>query len=243
MSSTFELLLAHLQEDPLMIIMVLTSVFIVAVAMERMLMMARGFWALRTVEGRVLVPLRAGRFDDARQGCRSVGAPIREVFAAALDRALGKVRGDPGMAMAREQRRAVATYKGWLWILGTAGALMPFVGLLGTVIGVMGSFRAIGESGQGGFAVVSSGISQALIATAVGLFVALEAVMLFNMLQNFAGAIARRLAYAADEALELIRARADAPSAPAPSSPAPSTILGSPTHIPVGGENAGSAAK
>lgn len=238
MSSTFELLLAHLQEDPLMILMVLTSVFAVAVALERLLMMLRGLWAIRSVEVRVLGPLRAGRFDEARQGCRSVGAPIRDVFIAGLDRALGKVQGEPGMAMAREQRRAVAAYKGWLWILGTTGALMPFVGLLGTVVGVMGSFRAIGESGQGGFAVVSSGISQALIATAVGLFVALEAVILFNLLQNIAGSIARRLAYATDEALELIRVRAATPS-PAAAVPPPV----SPTHIPVEGQNAGSAAK
>lgn len=194
-----------------MILMVLTSVFIVAVALERTLMMARGFWAMRSVELRVLAPLRLGKFDDARQGCGEVGLPIRRVFTAGLDRANGKVNGDPGMAIAREQRRAVAAYKSWLWILGTAGALMPFVGLLGTVIGVMGSFRAIGESGQGGFAVVSAGISQALIATAVGLFVALEAVVLFNLLQNLGGAVARRLAYSADECLELIRARVPAP--------------------------------
>ena len=210
MSSTFELLLARLQEDPLMILMVLTSVFIVAVALERSLMMARGLWAMRAVELRVLAPLRQGKFEDARQGCGEVGLPIRRVFIVGLDRANGKVNGDPGMAIAREQRRAVAAYRSWLWILGTAGALMPFVGLLGTVVGVMGSFRAIGESGQGGFAVVSAGISQALIATAVGLFVALEAVVLFNLLQNMGGAVSRRLAYAADECLELIRTRAAA---------------------------------
>ncbi len=201
-----------------MILMVLTSVFIVAVALERLLMMARGFWAMRTVEVRVLSPLRLGKFDEARQGCGDVGLPIRRVFVAGLDRATGKVAGDPGMAIAREQRRAVASYRSWLWILGTAGALMPFVGLLGTVVGVMGSFRAIGESGQGGFAVVSTGISQALIATAVGLFVALEAVVLFNVLQNLGGAVARRLSFAADECLELIRVRGDQGSAGAGSS-------------------------
>ena len=67
--------------------------------------------------------------------------------------------------------------KARLWILATAGALMPFVGLFGTVLGVMSSFEAIGETGQGGFAVVSVGISQALVATAVGIAVALEGVV------------------------------------------------------------------
>jgi len=206
-----------------MILMVLTSVFVVAVALERTLMMARGFLALRAVESRVLAPLRQGKLVEARQGCKAVGGPIGQVFVVGLDRALGKVQGDSGMAMSREQRRTVAAFKAWLWILGTTGALMPFVGLLGTVVGVMGSFRAIGESGQGGFAVVSSGISQALIATAVGLFVALEAVVLFNFLQNLAGGIARGLAYAADECLELIRLRAVAAVTPEGSGRAGST--------------------
>jgi biopolymer transport protein ExbB len=223
MSSTFQLLLSHLRQDPLMILMVLTSVFVVAVALERTLMMIRGYLSLRAVESRVLAPLRQGKLAEARQGCRAVGSPIGQVFVVGLDRATGKVQGDAGMAMSREQRRAVAAFKAWLWILGTTGALMPFVGLLGTVVGVMGSFRAIGESGQGGFAVVSSGISQALIATAVGLFVALEAVVLFNFLQNLAGGVARRLAYATDECLELIRLSAVAAVSPAGSARAGST--------------------
>lgn len=238
MSSTFELLLSHLRQDPLMILMVATSVFVVAVALERLLTLVRGFWAIRAVELRVLVPLRAGRIDDARQGCRAVPHPIQPVFAAALDRVTGQVQGDPGMALAREQRRAVAAYKAWLWILGTTGALMPFVGLLGTVVGVMGSFRAIGDSGQGGFAVVSTGISQALIATAVGLFVALEAVVLFNVLQNLAGAVARRLAYASDEFLELIRTLAASPVSP---NPAGRPLPPAPVHVsPTGSGRAGS---
>lgn len=225
MSSTFELLLTHLRQDPLMILMVLASIFAVAISLERLLVMLRGFWALRVVEARVLTPLRLGKLEEARTGARAVGGPIRDVFIAVMDRATGKIVGDPAMALGREQKRAVAAYKAWLWTLGTTGALMPFVGLLGTVVGVMGSFRAIGESGQGGFAVVSAGISQALIATAVGLFVALEAVVLFNLLQNLAGAVARRLAFAADECLELIRTRAPAVAptvlvaAPAPVSP------------------------
>ncbi len=221
-----------------MILMMLTSVFVVAVALERLLMMLRGFWALRTVESRVLTPLRAGNMEEARAGCKAVGSPIREVFTTSLDRASGKVTGDPGMALVREQRRAVAQYKAWLWILGTAGALMPFVGLLGTVVGVMGSFRAIGESGQGGFAVVSTGISQALIATAVGLFVALEAVVLFNVLQNLANGVGRGLAYAADECLELVRTR----SWPARVEPSPVARTPVPPNHAEGG-NAGQSAE
>ena len=62
----------------------------------------------------------------------------------------------------------------------------------------------IGETGAGGFQVVSTGISAALIATAAGLFVALEAVVFFNLLQNLAGGVVRELSLLVDEALELM---------------------------------------
>ena len=81
---------------------------------------------------------------------------------------------------------------------------MPFVGLFGTVVGVMEAFFAIGETGQGGFAVVSVGISQALIATAVGIAVALEGVFLFNLVQAFSSTLTRDISHAVDELGELI---------------------------------------
>ena len=92
-------------------------------------------------------------------------------------------------------------------MLGSVGALMPFAGLLGTVVGVMSSFKAIGTSGQGGFSVVSAGISEALIATAAGLFVAIEAVLFFNLLGQKATGVARDLNLLVDEMGELVRTR------------------------------------
>lgn len=203
-SSLVGLLTEHLRHDPLMMLMAISSVLIVAIALERGLVLLRARFVLRRLDDKVLEAARKGNLDEARRLCDGVPSPLREVFSAGLDRALGRVKGDPAMAMAREQKRALGHFRALVWTLGTAGALMPFVGLLGTVVGVMGSFRAIGESGQGGFAVVSAGISQALIATAVGLFVALEAVVLFNVLQNAGARLARDLGILADEMLELI---------------------------------------
>jgi biopolymer transport protein ExbB/TolQ len=87
---------------------------------------------------------------------------------------------------ARMQRRLTETTLGLkknLWILGTIGSSAPFVGLFGTVWGIMGSFKAIGAAGKSGFAVVASTISEALIATAAGILVAVFAVMFYNYLQ------------------------------------------------------------
>jgi biopolymer transport protein ExbB len=64
--------------------------------------------------------------------------------------------------------------------LATIGATAPFVGLLGTVVGVINAFAGIGAAGSAGLAAVSAGISEALIETALGLVVAIPAVWLYN---------------------------------------------------------------
>lgn len=189
---------------PTMVVMTLSSVLLVALALERWINVLRVKRAIRRLDGRALEAARKGDLGEARRRCDGVGSPAREVFVVALDRALGRVKGNPRAAMGREQKRAVAQLKAGVWMLGTAGALLPFAGLLGTVLGVMSSFSAIGEAGTGGFAVVSAGISEALIATAAGLFVALEAIIFFNYLQAAIGGAARELALVGDELLELL---------------------------------------
>lgn len=79
-------------------------------------------------------------------------------------------------SMLRERQR----YERSLGFLGTVGANGPFIGLLGTVIGVIIAFGELGRNPKGGLEVVGPGISEALVATAVGLVVAIPAVVLFN---------------------------------------------------------------
>ncbi len=64
--------------------------------------------------------------------------------------------------------------------LGTIGSTAPFVGLLGTVVGVISAFHGIATTGSGGLGAVSAGISEALVETALGLVVAIPAVWLYN---------------------------------------------------------------
>jgi biopolymer transport protein TolQ len=67
-----------------------------------------------------------------------------------------------------------------LSFLATIGSSAPFVGLFGTVVGIMNSFHQIGQSGAASFSVVAPGIAEALFATAVGLFAAIPAVIAYN---------------------------------------------------------------
>jgi biopolymer transport protein ExbB len=87
-------------------------------------------------------------------------------------------------------------------ILATIGATAPFVGLFGTVWGIMNSFIGISQSQTTNLAVVAPGIAEALLATAIGLVAAIPAVVIYNM---FARAIAGYRALIADSAAEVLR--------------------------------------
>lgn len=74
----------------------------------------------------------------------------------------------------------IARLESRLTVLATTGSTGPFIGLFGTVWGIMGSFHKIGQTGSASLAVVAPGISEALIATAIGLAAAIPAVVLYN---------------------------------------------------------------
>lgn len=83
-------------------------------------------------------------------------------------------------AMERALILIVTDFKKGLSVLATVGATAPFVGLFGTVIGIINAFGAIKNAGAGAIGEVSGGIAEALITTAFGLFVAIPAVWLYN---------------------------------------------------------------
>lgn len=108
-----------------------------------------------------------------------IGTPFRVVFE------------DPSMELdkweGRMSRRLKETHiemKKYLWILGTIGSAAPFIGLLGTVIGIIKSFDAISASGKAGFGVVAAGLGEALITTAAGIIVGVISVVFYNFFQR-----------------------------------------------------------
>ncbi len=87
-------------------------------------------------------------------------------------------------AVDRSSMRTVADLRRGLGALATVGSTAPFVGLLGTVAGIITAFQAMAATGSGGLGSVSAGIAEALVTTAFGLLVAIPAVMMFNYLTN-----------------------------------------------------------
>jgi biopolymer transport protein ExbB len=159
------------------------SVIVFSIAFERM-WRYRGLDAATRDLTRKLVECLVRRdVAAARTLCEASKTPMAEVFGEGL-RWRNIALEDLNQILHTARLEVVMELRRGLWFVGTIGSLAPYIGLFGTVVGIMRAFGAIAASGDAGFAVVSAGISEALIATAVGLLVAIIALVLFNWLQT-----------------------------------------------------------
>lgn len=113
--------------------------------------------------------------------------PTSRILLVGLERLSSKdlrIRARWREALERRRQLLNQELKRNLWVLGTIGSAAPFIGLFGTVLGVLTAFQEMARSGSGGFAVVAAGISDALVTTAAGIVVAVIAVMSFNAFQT-----------------------------------------------------------
>jgi biopolymer transport protein TolQ len=101
----------------------------------------------------------------------------------ALSTDLGGVE-NVSRALRRATNSEITRLEKYLTFLATTGSTSPFIGLFGTVWGIMTAFEGIGKTGSASLAVVAPGIAEALIATAIGLVAAIPAVMAYNHFQN-----------------------------------------------------------
>ena len=128
-----------------------------------------------------LVPIFTGGFRELTTGVADAVGKFRgspSIPDEARDRVLDRVRRRVEEAAAAEAERLDRN----LGLLATTGSVTPFIGLFGTVWGIMNAFQAIGVSGSASLAAVAPGISEALVTTAAGLFAAIPAVIGYNLL-------------------------------------------------------------
>jgi len=104
----------------------------------------------------------------------------------------------------RELERLGADLRRGMAVLASVGSVAPFVGLLGTVVGIISAFQGIASTGSGGLSSVAAGISEALVETALGLAVAIPAVLAFNYLSSAIAGDERALAAAAGELADTV---------------------------------------
>jgi biopolymer transport protein ExbB/biopolymer transport protein TolQ len=107
-------------------------------------------------------------------------------------------------ALERQAQREIQSLKKGHGLLATVGSTAPFVGLLGTVMGIVTAFQLMASSGSGGLGTVSAGIAEALVTTAFGLLVAIPAVMAYNYLQGWVDARSVDLSESSNELLDIV---------------------------------------
>jgi biopolymer transport protein ExbB/biopolymer transport protein TolQ len=107
-------------------------------------------------------------------------------------------------AVEREMLMQIVLMKRSLAMLATTGATAPFVGLLGTTMGVVNAFQGMAAGGGGGISSIAAGISEALITTAFGLLVAIPAVWAFNYFQTKIDNITAEMTYSSKEMIDYL---------------------------------------
>ncbi len=158
------------------------SIISVTVTLER-------WWYYRKVQfppkrflemlGKIAALISQGKADEALQMTQGLSGPIPDIVRTAItNRNRSKMELDELLTAARMEQRLVL--ERYLGILGTLGNTAPFIGLFGTVVGIIKAFHDLAASGTGGPAIVAAGISEALVATAAGMLVAIPSVIIYN---------------------------------------------------------------
>lgn len=188
--------------DWVLYLLLLLSVFSVTLILERIVY----FWSNSEPCGEILATGIAALVRKEGVAPRIKGPVGRMLATAAESWELGPQRLHAAMIAQRLQERAAA--ERGLVFLGTLGNNSPFIGLFGTVLGIIKAFQDLGLSGNQGPSAVMTGISAALVATAVGILVAIPAVVAYNLCQRQI----RLMDYRLEEAVEAISAVALAES-------------------------------
>jgi biopolymer transport protein ExbB len=123
--------------------------------------------------------LKSGDVERAMEICKGTDAPFSNVVCSGLE-LLGHPEKQISNAMEREITVETTKLERYTSIVGTIGNTAVYIGLFGTVLGIIRAFHDIAAAGTGGMSIVIGGVAEALVCTAAGLFVAIPAVIAFN---------------------------------------------------------------
>ncbi len=185
--------------------LIIFSVVTVSIIFERL-------WSLRNhvseslrLANGICPSLEQGNIGDAlTQTQARIATPAGRIFSDVLTRHSSDSMEYLSDLTEEKRFEELEALKGPLWVLGTVGASAPFIGLFGTVVGIVKAFHNMAVMGSGGFSVVAAGISEALIATALGLAVAIIAVIFYNYFQTRIERIEAALTIACNRVLDSI---------------------------------------
>ena len=203
-----------------MVGLLLASVWVWAIVFEKLTSLRR---ANRAADGFEDAFWSGGSLDDLfRKEGEQPSHPMAAVFAAAMRewrRSAQRLAGSDLVAAGLRERidrsmnlavqREMDRMERWMVFLASVGSVGPFVGLFGTVWGIMTSFQAIAVSKNTNLSVVAPGIAEALFATALGLMAAIPAVVFYNKFSADSARISQRLEAFADEFAAIVSRQID----------------------------------
>ena len=191
---------------PVLIGMILLSIYCVALIWERWKFFKKATGGAVDFLSRVRAAADAGKLPDAAQLAKNHKGLAAGVVTATLSGPTN--RDERRRGAERAAQRAVAELEKGISTLGTIASVAPFIGLFGTVLGVMRAFRDLANAAGAGPGLVAVGISEALICTAAGLLVAIPAVAAFNYFNQRISQFEAELRWMIDEVLDGLSERA-----------------------------------
>lgn len=190
-------------------LLLLMATMCLAVVVERHIALFRSRGVTRKFLRGVIPLLESGSYADAgKLADAHAAAPFARIVGPILKKLTSHdAKSVSAVEIARReaerQREQVGEeLRRGMGVLASVGSVAPFVGLLGTVVGIITAFQGIATTGSGGLGAVSAGIAEALVETALGLMVAIPAVLFFNQLNNAINALETELARRTGELLD-----------------------------------------
>lgn len=184
--------------------LILCSILSMAICLDRIIVLYRAGNSDAGLDETLRAQLANNQIREAADRCGRSMSSLGRIARASL------MANDPTAehrqkVLERAVARESARLERRMSVLATIGSISPFVGLFGTVLGIMRAFRDIGIAGSAGGAVVATGVAEALITTAAGLFVAIIAVIAYNHLATWARGIVRDAELGVEELLSLVK--------------------------------------
>ena len=196
------------------IVLTIQAIACIAVAIDRLVLLARSAKRSRDFAAKASTHLERGDYPAALEKASGASGSHLASFMYTgikvfLDR---RNAGDPRNVAAERTRRALErkgesvsqSLNRGMGVLASTGSTAPFVGLLGTVLGIINAFKLIASSGSGGIGTIGAAIGEALVVTGYGLCVAIPAVLVFNFLSNRISKFETGLVNAANELVDTL---------------------------------------
>jgi biopolymer transport protein ExbB/TolQ len=152
---------------------------------------------------RIEKALRSGNIERAMEICKYTNASFSNVVYSGLE-LYGQTEKEISSAMEREITIETTKLERYTSIVGTIGNTAVYIGLFGTVLGIIRAFHDIAVAGAGGMSIVIGGVAEALVCTATGLFVAIPAVIAFNYFTKRVEYFINDMELCASELIDLI---------------------------------------